>query len=58
MIKQCRNITACVDSTIEEVCKKIQENETVPEYYADTVKALALLIEARALLNNNYSAGF
>ena len=51
LLKQNEVITACVDETIEKVCKKIQEEETAIEQYPDTVKALALLVLARASLN-------
>ncbi len=36
-----------MDETIKSVCKKIQENDVMPEDYADTVNALAELIKAR-----------
>lgn len=40
-----------VDSTIESICERIQKNDMLPEEYADTLKALAALVEARARLN-------
>ena len=39
-----------VDKTIESVAKKIQDNDTLPEKYPDTIKALAELVTARAAL--------
>lgn len=39
-----------VDATIKSVCKIIQERYTPNGEYADTVKALAALVEARAFL--------
>ena len=39
-----------VDKTIIAVSEKIQKNEILPDKYADTVKALATLVEARAEL--------
>lgn len=39
-----------VDSTIESVCECIHKEDMPPEAYADTVKALAALVEARAKL--------
>lgn len=37
-----------LDKTIKTVSKKIRMNETTPEYRAETLKALALLVKARA----------
>lgn len=39
-----------IDKTIIAVSEKIQKNEIFPGEYADTVKALATLVEARAEL--------
>lgn len=39
-----------VDKTIESVAKKIQDNDTLPEEYPDTIMALAELVIARAAL--------
>lgn len=40
----------CVNKTIIAVSEKIQGEELLEEHYADTVKALAALVEARAKL--------
>lgn len=37
-----------LDKTIKTVSKEIRMNETIPEYHAETIKALALLVKARA----------
>ncbi len=37
-----------LDKTIKTVSKKIRVNETTPEYRAETLKTLALLVKARA----------
>ena len=42
-----------VDNTIETIAKKIQNNDTLPEHYPDTIRALAELITARAVLYCN-----
>lgn len=39
-----------VDTTINAVCEVVMERDMAPEAYADTVKALAALVEARAKL--------
>lgn len=39
-----------VDNTIESIAKKIQDNDTMPDQYPDTIRALAELITARATL--------
>lgn len=39
-----------VDKTIESICESIQSKDMVPGECADTVKALAALVEARAKL--------
>ena len=39
-----------VDKTIESIAKKIQDNDTMPNQYPDTVMALAELVTARATL--------
>lgn len=39
-----------VDNTIETIAKKIQDNDTMPDQYPDTIRALAELITARATL--------
>lgn len=44
------NLIAEVDSTINAVCKKVKDNDVVIEGYAETVKALANLVIARAFL--------
>lgn len=44
------SLTAEVDTTIKSVCKIIQERNMSNGEYADTVKALAALVEARAFL--------
>ncbi len=41
-----------IDKTVKDVCEKIQKKEALYEDYADIVKALALLVEARARLVN------
>ena len=40
-----------VDEVIESVCEKIKNNNVPLGEYAETVKALAALVEARAKLN-------
>lgn len=37
-----------LDKTIKTVSKGIRMNEITPEYHAETLKALALLVKARA----------
>lgn len=39
-----------VDETIESVCEKVKRDDLCPGEYADAVKALAALVEARARL--------
>lgn len=39
-----------IDQTIEAIAKKIQNDETMPEDYSNTIMALASLVEARATL--------
>lgn len=39
-----------IDETIQAVCKKVKEGEFAPGEYTETVKALAELTRARALL--------
>lgn len=39
-----------VDKTIKSVCETVQSKDMVPGECADTVKALAALVEARAKL--------
>ena len=39
-----------VDKTIKSVCETIQSKDVIPGERADTVKALAALVEARAEL--------
>ena len=39
-----------VDETIKSVCAKVKEPDLCPDEYADAVKALAALVEARAKL--------
>lgn len=39
-----------VDEVVESVCENLKKNELCPGEYADTVKALAALVEARAKL--------
>lgn len=39
-----------VDKTIKSICELIQSKDMAPGEYADTVKALAALVEARAKL--------
>ena len=41
---------ACVDKTIRHICTMIQNGDVTPGEYAETIKALAALVEARALL--------
>lgn len=43
------SLVAEVDATVKSVCKIIQERNMSNGEYADTVKALAALVEARAL---------
>lgn len=45
------DIRKTVDSVIESVGEKIKSNDTLPGEYADTIKALAVLVEARASLH-------
>lgn len=40
-----------LDKTIEKVSDRIQRLEVTPERYVDTIKALAELVRARALLD-------
>ena len=44
------SLAAEVDATIKSVCKIIQERNMSNGEYADTVKALAALVESRAFL--------
>ena len=39
-----------IDTTIQDTCKKIDEESVYMERYAETVAALAELVRARALL--------
>ena len=39
-----------VDETIKAVCTKVKESDLCPDEYADTVRALAALVEARVSL--------
>lgn len=39
-----------LDKTIHEICRQVNRNEIMQENRAETVKALASLVEARALL--------
>lgn len=39
-----------IDAVISKVSENIAEGEILPDYLADTVKALAVLLEARANL--------
>ena len=41
-------IVSEVDKTVKSICKRVQKRDMLPEYYAETVKALASLVEARA----------
>ena len=45
-----RDVFAKVDNCIITVCDKVQKEDCAPGEYADIVKALAELIEARASL--------
>lgn len=45
------DIRKTVDSVIESVGERIKSNDTLPDEYADTIKALAMLVEARASLH-------
>jgi hypothetical protein len=45
------DIRKTVDSVIESVGDRIKSNDTLPGEYADTIKALAMLVEARASLH-------
>lgn len=45
------DIRKTVDSVIESVGEKIKNNDSIPGEYADTIKALAMLVEARASLH-------
>ena len=45
------DIRKTVDSVIESVGERIKSNDTLPSEYADTIKALAMLVEARASLH-------
>ena len=40
-----------LDKTIKIICKKIQNENMIPEVYNKTVKALAKLVKARASLD-------
>ena len=40
-----------VDEVIKSICEKIRKSDCIPEEYADVVKALAELVNARAKLN-------
>lgn len=40
-----------LDKAIHEVCLSVRKNQFVPKDRAETVKALASLVEARALLS-------
>lgn len=44
------DIRKTVDSVIESVGERIKSNDTLPGEYADTIKALAELVTARAAL--------
>lgn len=44
------NLPDTVDKTIETVCAAILNEEIASQHYADTVRALASLVEARARL--------
>ena len=39
-----------VDETIKSVCTKVKSSDLCPGEYADAIKALAALVEARVLL--------
>lgn len=45
-----QNMTSEIDYTIKSVCERIQSKDIANKYYSDTVKALAMLVEARAKL--------
>ena len=45
-----QEVTSKVDECIISVCNKVQNNESAPGEYADTVEALAALVEARTKL--------
>lgn len=49
-MEEVKNVIECVDETIKNVCKVIDKREVMPDFYADTVKALAALVEVRAKL--------
>ena len=40
-----------IDATIDAICKKIIKEDVCPGEYAEIIKALASLIEARAAIN-------
>jgi hypothetical protein len=44
---QMDNISSSIDTTIEKVCKEIQTTDMSCTNYADTIFALADLVEAR-----------
>lgn len=44
------NLIAEIDSAINEVCKKVKNDKVMTVEYAQTVKALADLVIARAFL--------
>lgn len=48
-------VTSKVDECIISVCNKVQNNESAPGEYADTVEALAALVEARAKLGQLFN---
>lgn len=49
------DLLAEVDATVKSVCKIIQERNMPNGEYANTVKALAALVEARALLDLGFA---
>lgn len=50
-----QEVTSKVDECIISVCNKVQNNESAPGEYADTVEALAALVEARAKLGQLFN---
>lgn len=50
MDEQNKDVIDCIDETIKTVCGNIQENDLLIEDYLESVKALALLIQARSSL--------
>lgn len=46
-MKKKHSLLCTIDDTIEILCMRVQKNDFAPDYYAEEVKALAALVEAR-----------